>query len=849
VEQSALLPQSQEDQDWDGSWGRLRNIFQRHEQKRAVEESAEKSEPAEPPKPAPEQPRTIADVRRSLNEPNIKGPVKRRRSKVEYIKPEEAAKAITVSQSKPPETQSPEEPETTKMVSLPETTDTLSSASEIQAEREPALPDRTLSEKVEAAETTPAGVSDLEQQRSEPGDSVQREPETTVQLPSVEVEKQPVSAVDETMDTPEELEKNEIAAAVAAAERPEPKPKTDQPRPAVETEVDTDLTIQRTEAPTAAAKQIAESADRSTKFEASMPEPGVQSTSEIEPAPQPEPSQPPEKDEGLGQRLLGAARRLLRFEVEPVKPEPAKEQSLPMELESSSSEPLQRMPETEPASAEAIETGPVLPEPDDLLEVEDEVAAAISQAERPPEQTPSLPAVPERKASTTLSLPAPETAQQSGPLQREVYESGKTAEGPSESPPQVAQEVAEHEPEVAELPLTPERPLPGQLSQDSGADLGPVVQALPATDSIDIKRSPESQPTPELRTEAEQVSRQPVQEPHAETPPAAEESRPVEYQTADEETLMVSAPALDADQEAVVKPLEKAWPVRQVGAPEPSTPTPEAESPGPSAEPVVQRRAAGGDASAAQVERALRQVQPSVQSDSAVELVTPRRPRPIISRSPKPESPKPVAEQPPAETLAPAKTSLQTSAQVPDSESLADTTSVQRSSEEGEEGEDLPAASAGPTRAPPLGTSMVPTEIGELPSDFWQILGQKPPEQAQQVPKAKPTNGALQRTAASVSDVSSAVAQAEAPTYERPSLETFIQREWSAPAVQRREAPGLRSSQSSIQLQRSAEISPDAQESGSSPSGEVDVEKLAEAVYRQLKRRLSIERERGRGRF
>ena len=177
---------------------------------------------------------------------------------------------------------------------------------------------------------------------------------------------------------------------------------------------------------------------------------------------------------------------------------------------------------------------------------------------------------------------------------------------------------------------------------------------------------------------------------------------------------------------------------------------------------MVQRRPAGGDESASQVEEALRQVRPSEHSDSAVELVTPRRPRPTISRKPAPEEPQQLSEQPAPETPAPLDAPVESSAQMTDSASTAGKGSVQRAVEEAEEGEDLPAPSPGPYRAPPPETTLVPTEIGDLPSDFWEILGQKPPEEATSRPTVKPSNGGLQRSPASKGDVSAAIAQAEA---------------------------------------------------------------------------------------
>jgi hypothetical protein len=401
--------------------------------------------------------------------------------------------------------------------------------------------------------------------------------------------------------------------------------------------------------------------------------------------------------------------------------------------------------------------------------------------------------------------------------------------------------------------------VPEQASDDpetlaSEEKLGPPVQALPATDGVDINQELTTKPPADVQKTSEPDSQLAEAINSAEQPGEPEDDSSLESQADAEETIIMPATPSEGEPKPQTVPLQEAWPVQSSEPADEVSPTPEPISSPSSAEPVLQRRTAGGDESASQVEEALKQVQPSEHSDSAVELVTPRRPRPTISRKPAAEKPKQVSEQPTPEAPAPVDAPVEPPAQITDSASPADTGSAQRAIEEAEEGEDLPAPSPGPTRAPPPESKMVPTEIGDLPSDFWEILGQKPPETQQPGPSVKPTNGGLQRTPASPGDVSAAISfaeapRADAPTLERPPLEDFIQREWSAPVVQREDLRSSSSSQTISSDQPSAETSGSA-EDAESPAGDgVDVDKLAEAVYRQLKRRLAVERERGRGRF
>ena len=123
---------------------------------------------------------------------------------------------------------------------------------------------------------------------------------------------------------------------------------------------------------------------------------------------------------------------------------------------------------------------------------------------------------------------------------------------------------------------------------------------------------------------------------------------------------------------------------------------------------------------------------------------------------------------------------------------------------------------------------MVPTAIGDLPSDLWQILGETPPAP---VPTAQ----------RSVETDPSSPAQAGPPA-------KLVTEEFQSPDIQR----SLRDSESSagqLDLTRDGGQEESAGEDGGDGKGEVDVNELARKVYPEIRRRLQVDWERGRGRL
>jgi hypothetical protein len=492
---------------------------------------------------------------------------------------------------------------------------------------------------------------------------------------------------------------------------------------------------------------------------------------------------------------MDGARRLFRREepspktVQPL-PEIAKEADLPekppgpVETESEQEETFQRaitaaeqLARSEPAPSDPAR----LPESQTAIQKQPVVKATLAQPSRRTIEKTSLPEIGPQVEATTASA--------------EMVTDDKTAQ-PAELQAIEAHTVSEAK-HFASQPEA-ERAKPAVAEQEiQRAELAPVQPA--AAPQV-------SKPPTESSSQRRDIPQ--VQEPAIEIPDAI----PLDEQA---EALELEPEGLEIPEQAV--PLEEAWPIQRIvpEEPEPQVETPPSRpQPGPG-EPVVQRKTAGGDPSADQVAQALREVAPEVQSDSAIELVTPRRPRPV---------PRPVQ-----------KKAIDKAASEAESmpEKVAQSIQHQPASEEqiGEDDEEQPTDL--PESSPP--PEMVPTEVGHLPSDFWRYLGEEAPRPK---PSSQPVDSGVtqDQVQRETTDRGTAVA-----TTERPSLDEAISQDWGPTVVQRTES----TERTRVSQQATAE----AQAGEAGEGSEVDIEKLAREVYAVIKRRLTIERERGRGRF
>lgn len=244
--------------------------------------------------------------------------------------------------------------------------------------------------------------------------------------------------------------------------------------------------------------------------------------------------------------------------------------------------------------------------------------------------------------------------------------------------------------------------------------------------------------------------------------------------------------------------LADVWPVQRKEEPRPA-PEHEGVEPAEMAEPMRHDKPEAG-----QVKQVMRQVAAAKPTDSSVELILPRRQRPTL----------------PPRTPAPAAPPVQT----------------QRESNGG---------SSKPPAAPPQ--AFVPTEIGPLPGDLWEILGAP-------TPAAAPAATAPAPAAPTQTSVMRAIAAAESqppqPTFRNgdgPHAEA-IQRAESAPEQSRPTSTATAGSGVPSRT-ATAQEGQSGQGTEGGEQGEVNVDELARQVYHEVRRRLSVEWERGRGRF
>jgi len=188
---------------------------------------------------------------------------------------------------------------------------------------------------------------------------------------------------------------------------------------------------------------------------------------------------------------------------------------------------------------------------------------------------------------------------------------------------------------------------------------------------------------------------------------------------------------------------------------------------------------------------------------------------------------------------------------------------------------DMPPAEA-PNVAPPpegqqgTGPNMVQTEIGELPSDLWTILGERPPSSGPSSPAATqrelstldtlPAGPAVAQMPAPAAAPARAFRPDMAPTQVVTAAPSVVRRaldtQTGAPAMNRMVTqafapPVIQRAQEEVPTRgETGDIAADTeQEEESGTEAGIDVDKLAALVFPEIKRRLAIEWERGRGRI
>jgi hypothetical protein len=548
------------------------------------------------------------------------------------------------------------------------------------------------------------------------------------------------------------------AARVAEDDVPEaPQPGQSQAPPAVP--------IVESETPAVAADESESGPPAVSESPLAGPAPAVMAAAE-ETTP---PHVTSEDSPGVGRRLLKAARSLLR--------RPDDDEETPA-----------GEPETEKAPRMSAESAPVL------------------------QQEPEMPAVADRTS------PESEADRSTGRL---ATEDGAPAGRPAAYPGPPADDSA----------APPQRSQPPEMTAaGEQAAAGPSI--ADETQTLTSAGAPALPPRPDLQREAlvdaapddgsaadQQASGGPAgrQEPAA-VQPAADQPAPIQ-----QAELAASGPEPAADEqdelETVISPLplQEVWPVEEkpVAAEPPSRSGAASATASKPTAPAVQRKAAGGDQVGKEVHSALQDVLPGQSTDSSIELVTPRRPRP---KPPEQRISRQVGDRPPVDRPAPAR---------------PDPATVERSTE----------------------PHMVATEIGELPSDLWGLMGERPPTSQPGQPVAPAAAPAVQREVALAESPALAEPPAvvESPAEAESPAETGSAGQESAGLVTQRFRPPViqRVDAGRGAVDADAGQAPAAADEAEEPAGEsqIDVDKLARQVLPEIKRRLEIDWERGRGRL
>jgi hypothetical protein len=252
-----------------------------------------------------------------------------------------------------------------------------------------------------------------------------------------------------------------------------------------------------------------------------------------------------------------------------------------------------------------------------------------------------------------------------------------------------------------------------------------------------------------------------------------------------------------AAEEAQLVPLEAAWPVQRLADAPQETPRQEEELPPPSASLAT-------SAEAQQVSALLREVAPGQPTESTVEVVTPRRPRPVPA----------AAHSTPAEG--------------------------QPGSSYPKTGADMPGLAEG------VEAAAVATEIGPLPADLWSLIGQEPP--AERAASAALSVQPVQRQPAGEGNLAPAMPLGSQPEEVRQTSQSgqiistlatgYLSPEDLPNVIQMQAAEG-----------ETAPAPPAEGAPGEGAAAEINVDELTRKVYQEIKRRLSSEWERMRRRF
>ncbi|MCP4360643.1 MAG: hypothetical protein GY796_21760 [Chloroflexi bacterium] len=743
-----------------------------------------------------------------------------------------------------------------KIIPAPHGTDLPDSQPQVQSETQPqpspipASPAEPTPVQRQPAPTTPETPEERNWRRLEKISALHEE-RRAVEEAGEEIESLAPKSVTVSPSTPPPLQKKRAEVSVTNEEKQAPEPIAASEAPAVS---ETPLSVQRqpevgeaaatlsAPEPVAADKTIP--APRGTD----LPDPQPQVQAEMQPqlsqtaasppsvaaAPEPAQRQPaptPETPEERNWRRLekiSALHHKERQAAEEVAALPTADPETPAlsgaEVsgdQRSLAEAAVSPPVPSPTIQRQPDSGSPLPPPPE----NDEAAVLSSQlAETVISRRPAkLPAPPDKEIPTVPSAAKSSSSLQTFISRRPDVPAAQKKEDSSAAPAQRGVEVAAPptepipEPPAGKITSTPDpapEPPPPELTAVSYPEDAPLMRApeLPKTPAVPI--SPELPAVPELAVQAEPGS---FVLPESSSAPLV--MGPSSARS--EETLIMRQPEpLPPSGDSLPElptaegttPLEMAWPVQKVTPPDKPEPRPQ---PFETMETDLFTPVRTPSSEDTTVQERLAQVPPGMPTDSSVPVMRPRGPRPTQFAADTTTTPPNIQRQEmPEMSMETATSTSDLWSPLSAGDAPPPTQTIQRTA--------VPetADSAPATEKPAQETVL--TEIGELPADLWQLIGDQPPSKTEQAAVAP---SAVQPTA----QLQPAVTH------------TFVQRE-AAPAPVEDSAP------LSTDVADNGPTAAEGEEESEAKKEELDVDDLARQVYGQVKRRLAVEWERTRGR-
>lgn len=392
---------------------------------------------------------------------------------------------------------------------------------------------------------------------------------------------------------------------------------------------------------------------------------------------------------------------------------------------------------------------------------------------------------------------------------------------------------------ASETPAPPAAAEPAQIDPDGLAESLTPLEAgpMPPPAPIELAEAP--------------ARRTPLDQAEGPTRPASVQPRAqsvIEIRVPVPEATTREVAAAPAATPQMAPPLQDVWAVQRL--PQPAR-TVSGTAAVPAADRDVQLPRSAQEPVPDQIVDVLGRVPAGRPTQSTIEIIPPRRPRPLpgVRQSRRPQQqPRPVRAQQPAATLvaeaaAPPEPALLAPETAQPTLPFARAVAAPQT---------LPAQTpvaqkpATPGAVPATAPRTVETEIGALPADLWELIGETPPT-PQSVARKLPVESRTPASKPAPVPVAQTQPSAPGPTLQRSTISTTAQAPTRATATQQ-SGPVQTSTQQAPASEPAASEPGDAAEPETESTGEpeVDVDKLARRIYAEIRRRLTVEWERAR---